>query len=119
MSELRKELKQNRGKGTGKHECNFVTTYAHLLQTLCQDVDALLLVDEDEDRRIDALLQKLNELVPLLLVGGHVDELLDALHRLAYGANVDHGRSTEVGPGHTLHRRRHSRGEHDRLFHKK
>ena len=39
-------------------------TYSHLLQRLGQHVAALLLVDEDDDGRLEAAVQHLQQLLP-------------------------------------------------------
>ena len=54
----------------------------HLLQTLCQDISALLLVDKDNDGRLHPSVQDLNQLVPLCTFGHHVHHLGETKSRM-------------------------------------
>jgi len=51
---------------------------AHFVQGFGQDVCAFFLVDEDDDRRLEATLEYLYELVAFLILAAHDDDLLDA-----------------------------------------
>ena len=87
----------------------------HLVQTLGQHVHALLLVHEDDHRRLEATTEHLQQLLALVVLGQNVDDLLHTLHRLADRADVDHRRSPQVVACQPFDRRRHGRREHDRL----
>ena len=69
---------------------------AHLLQTLGQDVGSLLLIDEDDDRRLDAAVQDFDQLVAFVVLLHQVDGLFDSLDRLSDAADVNDGRSTQI-----------------------
>jgi hypothetical protein len=56
------------------------------------------LVDEDNDWRFDAAVEDFDELVALVVLLHQVDRLFDTLDRLANGAYVNDGRSTQVCP---------------------
>ena len=82
------------------------------LLTFSQHVRPLLLVDEDDDRGVDASIEDLDELVPLVVLLAHVDHLLCPLDGPAHGADVHHHGPPQVVPGQPLHRRGHSGREH-------
>merc|ERR550519_881100 len=85
---------------------------AHFLETPGQHVSSLLLIDEDEDGRIDAGVEDGDEFVPLVVLLHEIHDLLGPLHRPSNGSNVHNGRSPQVCPGQPFHRGRHSRREH-------
>ena len=41
-----------------------INTYTHSFQALCQNINSLLLVDKDNDWRINAFLKNANQLLP-------------------------------------------------------
>jgi hypothetical protein len=88
---------------------------AKLLQTLRKDVGALLLVDENDDWRLQAALQQLHELLPLLVLSHHHHNLLGSLRWLTNRADVDRGWSSKVCSSESLDSWRHRSCEHDRL----
>ena len=80
--------------------------------TFSQHVGTLLLVDEEDDGWVNASVEDLDELVPLVVLFAHVDHLLHPLHGPAHGADVDHHGAPQVVPGQPLHSRGHSGREH-------
>ena len=74
-------------------KCSFPT-----LLTFSEHIGSLLLVDEDDDGRVDAGVEDLDELVPLVVLLAHVDHLLRPLHWSAHGADVDHHGPPQVVP---------------------
>jgi len=90
-------------------------TVAHLVQGFGQNVGALLLVDENDDGWVVASLQDFHELVALLVLGAHENDLFDALGGFANCANVDGGWTTQIIAGDSLQWRRHCSCEHHRL----
>lgn len=120
-------------------------TYPHLLQWLGQHVATLLLVDKDDNRRLEAVRQNLQQLLParahytkhleswskwnfwclklmlasvspLLSLRHKQDLLFDSLVRLSSRPDVHHSRTSQVAPGQSLHSGRHGSCEHDRLY---
>ena len=80
--------------------------------TFSQHVGTLLLVDEDDDGRVDAGVEDRDELVPLVVFLANVDHLLRPLHGSTHGADVDHHGAPQVVPGQPLHGGGHSSREH-------
>merc|ERR1719234_205377 len=78
-------------------QCGRIVT--HLLQTLGQDISALLLVDKYDDGRLTPSIQDLNQLVPLRTLCHHVHNLFNSFHRSSYTANVHNCRPSQVGSG--------------------
>merc|ERR1719500_2646158 len=87
----------------------------HLLQTFRQHIRSLLLVDENNDGRVNTSVEDLDEFVPLVVLFAHVDDLLHSLHWLAHSTNVDDYRPPEIVPGQPLHGGRHGGREHHGL----
>ena len=86
-----------------------------LLQSLGQDISALFLIDENDDRRFVAAFEHFQEASAFLSLRNEVDDLLDPVDGFAGGADVDDGGPAKVSARETLHRRRHGGGEHDGL----
>ena len=92
-----------------------MNTYTEFFQSFSEDVGALLLVDEDDDGRFDTASQDLHELVPLLVLVDHEDDLFSALDRFTGRTDVHRHGASQIRPRQTLHRRGHRRRKHHRL----
>ena len=79
------------------------TSFVQNRLTFNQHISSLLLVDEDDDRGVDACVENVDELVPLVVLLAHVDHLLRPLHGSAHSADVDHQGAPEIVPGQPLH----------------
>ncbi len=91
-------------------------TCPKFLQALGQYVCPLLLVDENDDGRLEfSKAQNFHQLVALGILFHHVDDLPRSLHGFAGRADVDHSRTSQVSSSQPLHRRRHSCSKHDSL----
>ena len=71
---------------------------AHLLKVFSQNVGSLLLVDEDDDWRLDSAVEDLDQLVAFVVLLHQEDCLLDTLDRLADGSDVNDGWTTQIRP---------------------
>jgi hypothetical protein len=85
------------------------------LQSFSQNVRSFLLVDEDDDRRIDSFGQVLHQLAPLVVLGHDVDDLFDSFRRFSDRPDVHHRGASQVCPGQPLHGRGHGRRKHHSL----
>ena len=59
--------------------------HPHLLKRACKDVCPFLLVDKDDDGRIDATAEEGDQLLSLVTLGHHQHLLLHILSWLAWG----------------------------------
>merc|ERR1719419_1837693 len=73
--------------------CSIIT---HFFQTFSQNICSFLLVDEDDNWRIDSSIKNLNELVSLVILLAHVDDLFSTLNRFANCTNVNNNWSPEI-----------------------
>ena len=68
----------------------------HFLQTLCEDVRALLLIDEDDDGRFDSLVEDLYQPLSLLRFRQDLHNLFDTLNRSSNCADLNPGWPVKV-----------------------